>query len=143
MHEYCKNHVSTQWHKAAVTTAKSFMEDVPVNVLMISAHKKLVEENKKIVTSIISTIIFCGTHDLPLSKEQHQGVLEDFIQLRIEAGDQILKQHIEKCKKNATYMSPQIQNEFIGLCGAIIKDEIINDAKKAYAYSIMADETTQ
>lgn len=142
MHELCKNHVSNQWHKAAVTSAKSFVEDVPVNLMMVSAHKKVVEENRKIVASIISTIVFCGMHDLPLrGKEQHQGVFEELIQLKIEAGDQTLKEHIQKSKRNATYMSPQIQNELINLCGVVIKDEIISDAKKAYAYSIMADET--
>lgn len=47
----------------------------------------------------------------------------------------------KKAKKNALYTSPQIQNELINICGATIKDMIINDVKLAAAYSIMADET--
>jgi len=43
-------------------------------------------------------------------------------------------------KKNSTYMSPQIQNEIINLCGCAVKDLILKDIKKSYAYSILADE---
>lgn len=39
------------------------------------------------------------------------------------------------------YTSPQIQNEIIELCGLVVKNEIIQEAKKAYAYSVMADES--
>lgn len=39
-------------------------------------------------------------------------------------------------------MSPQIQNEIIGLCGDVITDDITSDVKKACAYSILADESS-
>ena len=78
MHEYCKNHVESRWHLAATKAAKSFMDEVPVDVQLVSAHQKLIAENRKMMASIISTIIFCGVHDLPLrGKEQHEGILED------------------------------------------------------------------
>lgn len=64
-----------------------------------------------------------------------------FARLRIDAGDTALKDHIEKGPKNAQYTSPTIQNEIIDLCGEVIKEMIIADAKMASAYSIMADET--
>lgn len=66
MHESCKKHAMSQWHRASITSAKLFMEDVPVNIQMISGHEKMIEQNKKIISHIISTIIFCGTHDLAL-----------------------------------------------------------------------------
>lgn len=144
LHENCKSHASTHWHKAAVSAAKTFMDEIPVDVQVISGHKILIEENKKILASIISTIIFCGTHDLPLrGNEQHEGVFQDLIHFRIDAGDQELKRHCDilNMRKNATYMSPQIQNEIIDLCGAVIKDDIIEQAKKAFAFSVLADET--
>lgn len=43
--------------------------------------------------------------------------------------------------KNATYTSPQIQNEIIDICGTAIKADLVRDIKKAYAYSILADES--
>lgn len=48
---------------------------------------------------------------------------------------------MENCKKNATYTSPTIQNEIISLCGEVIQEILIDDAKKASAYAIMSDET--
>lgn len=66
MHEHCKKHASNQWHKQAVEAAKSFLTNIPVDAMMVSGHKKLIEENRKIVTSITTCILFCGTHDMPL-----------------------------------------------------------------------------
>ena len=43
--------------------------------------------------------------------------------------------------KNETYTSPQIQNEIIDICGTAIKADLVRDIKKAYAYSILADES--
>lgn len=70
MHESCRSHSINQWHKQAIKSAISFMDEVPVNVLAISGHQKLIQENRRIVASIIETIIFCGNHDLPLRGKQ-------------------------------------------------------------------------
>jgi hypothetical protein len=40
MHEYCKNHTTNQWHQNAVQSAKSFILEIPINVKMVSGHKK-------------------------------------------------------------------------------------------------------
>ncbi|XP_060855554.1 zinc finger MYM-type protein 1-like [Metopolophium dirhodum] len=142
IHEGCRNHISNNWHQGATEAAKSFMEEVPINIMMVSGHQKVLEQNRKIISSIISNVLFCGTHDLPFrGKGQNEVVFYDLIQMRIEAGDQYLQNHIEKGKRNAIYTSPQIQNEIINISGTVIKDCIINDVKKAVAFSIMADET--
>lgn len=65
----------------------------------------------------------------------------DLIDLRIESGDERLKNHMETGNKNAKYTSWQIQNEIINFCGETIKNMVVEDVKKAAAYSIMADET--
>ncbi|KAI4462367.1 hypothetical protein MML48_4g00002722 [Holotrichia oblita] len=44
-------------------------------------------------------------------------------------------------RKNITYMSPQIQNKIVDLCGAAVKDYIIGEAKRASAFSVLADKT--
>ncbi|XP_031637258.1 zinc finger MYM-type protein 1-like, partial [Contarinia nasturtii] len=142
MHEECKNHAQSKWHKQATTSANSFLNVLPVNVVAISGHQSLIENNRKILSSIISTIIFCGTHDLPLrGKESQTGVFHDLIKFKIDAGDEILKKHIEEGKKNASYLSVQIQNEIVDLLGRTIQEILIEDVKKSPVYSIMADET--
>lgn len=69
-------------------------------------------------------------------------MFQALINLRIDAGDEVLKNHIENGNKNATYTSPRIQNEIIGICGEVIRDMLIKDAVNAEAYSILADESS-
>lgn len=74
LHESCRNHATNQWHQGATKSAKSFSIDIPVDVMMVTGHTKIMEENWKILSSIISSILFCGTHDLPLrGKYQNEG----------------------------------------------------------------------
>ncbi|KAG5886108.1 hypothetical protein JTB14_031707 [Gonioctena quinquepunctata] len=74
-------------------------------------------------------------------KEAEGGVLLDLLDLRIDSGDKQLKTHLEKCRRNAVYTSPQIQNELIGLCGEVIREDIMSDIKKTIGYAVLADET--
>ncbi|GBP12638.1 hypothetical protein EVAR_10292_1 [Eumeta japonica] len=60
--------------------------------------------------------------------------------LRIDAGDLVLKKHIEHGKKNASYQLIDIQNEIIAICD-VIKADIVKKVKEAEAYSVLADET--
>lgn len=72
---------------------------------------------------------------------QFIGVFYDLIKFQIDAGDQVLKTHVEEGDKNASYTSARIQNEIIDLCGRTIQEMLFEDVKKSVAYSIMADET--
>lgn len=50
------------------------MEEIPVNIMMVSGHQNVLVKNRKIVSSIISSVLFCGTHDLPLrGKSKNEG----------------------------------------------------------------------
>nr|CAI5858338.1 unnamed protein product [Callosobruchus analis] len=79
---------------------------------------------------------------MPLrGKQADEGVLLDLLKLRIDSGDNKLKSHFEKCRRNAIYTSPTIQNELINLCGEVIQENVISEVRKTMAYSILADET--
>ncbi|XP_049786191.1 uncharacterized protein LOC126188634 [Schistocerca cancellata] len=79
---------------------------------------------------------------MPLrGKQTDEGVLLDLLNLRIDSGDDKLRSHLEKCRRNAVYTSPKIQNDFINLCGDVIKENIITEIKKATFYVVLADET--
>ena len=58
--------------------------------------------------------------------------------------DPILKAHLEKPRlRNATYLSPDIQNQLIDVIGKrIIQKDLINEILHAKFYSIMIDEVT-
>nr|CAI5869342.1 unnamed protein product [Callosobruchus analis] len=142
MHEDCRKHATTNLHQTATNAAKNFLENVPVDIQLQSGHQKAIDENRQILSSIISCIVFCGTHDMPLrGKQADEGVLLDLLKLRIDSGDNKLKSHFEKCRRNAIYTSPRIQNELINLCGEVIQENVISEVRKTMAYSILADET--
>ncbi|KAI4461445.1 52 kda repressor of the inhibitor of the protein kinase-like protein-related [Holotrichia oblita] len=137
-----RKHVGSHYHKTSTAASKAFLENAPVDVQLQIGHHNTIEENKQILSAIISCIIFCGIHDLPLrGKEGSEGVFFDLLNLRIDSGDEALKSHSDNCQKNAVYTSPTIQNEIIQLCGEVIKEKIIEDCKRAKAYAVMADET--
>lgn len=74
IHENCRNHISNNWHQGATEAAKSFMEEVLINIMMVSGHQKVLEQNRKIISSIISNVLFCGTYALPFSgKGKNEG----------------------------------------------------------------------
>ena len=76
MHKHCKNHMTNKWHQNAVKSAKNFSEELPINIKMVSGHKKIIEENRKIIYCIISNIIFCWVHGLQLrGKNSDEGNL--------------------------------------------------------------------
>lgn len=142
VHEHCKKHVETHFHKSALDAARLFLTSMPVDVQVNKFSERNVEKNRKIVRSIISCVTFCGSHDLALRGKHHgEGILESLYKLRIDAGDLVLKTHIDGGKKNASYRSVDIQNQIISICGDVLKEEIINKVKKAEAYSVLADET--
>lgn len=59
---------------------KSFMEDTPISLsLQMGFKKKTVGKKREIMSSNISNVIFCGTHDLPLRGKQNEVDLCDKI----------------------------------------------------------------
>ena len=67
---------------------------------------KLLLKNRVKLASILSSVIFCGTHDIALrGKETGTGNFNELLDFRIEAGDTVLKEHMETARKNAKYTS--------------------------------------
>ncbi|CAN7977128.1 unnamed protein product [Ixodes persulcatus] len=62
--------------------------------------------------------------------------------MKVHSGDEVLREHIESGPGNATYLSPQIQNEIIAASGRIIQDTIVNQVNNAKCFTLLADETT-
>nr|CAI5841335.1 unnamed protein product [Callosobruchus analis] len=112
-----------------------------------------INKNRKKLIAIIKTIILCGSQNIPLRGHRDDGDLQKgmsfaegnfraLLKFRIDAGDDILADHISSCGKNASYISKTTQNELIQCCGALITDTIVNKIKKARLFTIIADETT-
>ncbi|XP_065658148.1 52 kDa repressor of the inhibitor of the protein kinase-like [Hydra vulgaris] len=70
------------------------------------------------------------------------GNFKALLAYRVDAGDKVLEQYLKSSGKNATYISKTVQNELIDICGQIITEKIIKEAKIAKYFSVIADETT-
>ena len=68
----------------------------------------------------------------------------NFIQLTKWAAksNPILNTHIQSCARNATYLSPTIQNEFIGCLENEVREKLVAQCNQSLFFSVMADETT-
>jgi len=113
------------------------------------------EANKKRLTSIIKTIIFCGNNNISLRGHRDDGILDyesaitgkegifrSLLAFRLDSGDNILKDHLKLCGKNATMISKTIQNEIINVLHQVITESIVKNIKKNVFFSIICDETT-
>jgi hypothetical protein len=82
---------------------------------MSSNAANLIERNKLILKSLIKNIEFCGRQGIALrghreevdcnSTTVNKGNFQALIQLRIDSGDTALKEHLNTCPRNATYIS--------------------------------------
>ena len=128
--------------------------DVSNQIAKLSEEKTL--ENRRVLRSIIDTIMLCGRMGIPLcghrddskffpkageySVEPGLGNFIELINFGIRRGDDALKKHYTNCQKNATYLSKTTQNNLISCCADVIIDDIINEVKSAKFFSVIADE---
>lgn len=156
-------HEKNQYHNKAVEAGKNFLlsfhnPSIEIRNQISSQRAKQVQENRDRLAPIIKTIILCGQQNIALRGHRDSGPLcfkdsddtaspvnegnfRALLKFRIDAGDVMLKQHLES-SSNATYISKRIQNEIIDLCKEEIQETIINNVKKAKYFAIIFDETT-
>ena len=137
----------SSWHKGALQDANNFLITVQKPELTIvsqvaRAVNQAVTQNREKPFSILSNILFCCSHDIALrGKESTSGNLCDLLRFRIEAGDTVLKDHMESASKNARYTSVCVQNVLILLSEEVVRDNIVKAANESNGFSIIADET--
>lgn len=117
-------------------------KQLPVVQQLNRSLQDQVERNRQKLFPIVSTIIFCATHDLPIrGKQSGSGVFNDLLDFRVEAGDIRLQEHFASAAGNAKYTSVRVQNEMITICGDILREQIVAESNTAFAFSVLADET--
>lgn len=146
-HESVRAHLKSQWHRESTESSWNFLNVIDNKTLSVeeqinkSVHNRC-DANRKKLVPIIKSILFCGEHDAPLrGKTSDRGMLRDLLAFRVDAGDNILKEHIETAAKNAVYTSHRTQNELVSIAGKIIQRKVVNNVKLATCYAILADES--
>ncbi|KAM4697848.1 zinc finger MYM-type protein 1-like [Rhinophrynus dorsalis] len=146
-HESARNHISSSWHKNAQVDATHFLDirkkpETSIVCQIDSAVKRQVEENRRKLYPVLSSILFCGTHDIALrGKKSTTGNVKSLYQFCIEAGDVVLKNHLENAPVNARYTSVRVENELITLCEEILREDLVSLVNKSNGFSVIADES--
>ena len=76
------------------------------------------------------------------SNEYNRGNFRAILQLMMSCGDAVLKQHIQVCKRNASYVSWKAQNELIEAVAVILTKDMVSEVNTSKFFTLMADETT-
>lgn len=155
--ENFRSHNECDYHKAAALYATNFLEALKgesVAEKMESSAQAQRELNRKKLISIIDTVIFCGRQGIPLRGHRDAGPLSleepaendgnfrALLRFKVRSGDTALRKHLESAASNATYLSPQIQNEILAAAGNFVQDEIVRKVNSAKCFALLADETT-
>lgn len=161
--EKVREHQGKKYHADSMLTAdslKSIVEGRKQDIvdMLDTARVRLAKENRKKLSPIIRTVIFCGRNGLPLrghrdhgqidvineerEENHHDGNFRQLLRFRVDAGDETLKNHLKSSANNATYLSPSMQNEIIQACNEIILKKLVQKVNSSKCFSIIADETT-
>lgn len=157
-----RKHELTAYHANSKLDAENFFsvfnrQKLDIVSQLDKSLKNQVEENRRLLSPVIKTVIFCGRQGLALRGHRDGGIIDDLegdqiftenegnfralLRLRVESGDEILKQHLLTAKRNATYTSWRIQNEIISACNDIILHKLVEKVNEAKCFSVIADET--
>lgn len=148
-HVCAKKHMSSAWHKSAEIDATNFLSSRNVfetnfACQLDSSINRIVNENRKKLYSILSTIVFCGTHDIPLHGETRKtGNMQSLLAFRVEAGDVSLREYLENEAGSARDVSSQIENELIKLCVDAIREDIVSAANGSAGFSVLVGESAE
>lgn len=150
-------HANSEYHKFSTIAAENFLnvysgkaEDV---ASLIDTHRARVkEQNRECLRPIVEIIMFCGENEISLrghrdcgklsleKPNEKDGKFRALVRFRA-ATDNKLKHHLETSSKNASYLSPDIQNEVIEVCGTLIQRKLVEEINSGDCFSILGDET--
>ena len=151
-----KDHQKEEYHITASLRADDFLQtaerpETSITPIIDNEAARHIAKNRKLLRSIISCIVFCGTqnmalrgHNESLSDEgNNPGNFLALLQFRAEAGDDVLAVHLNEATDRAKYTSATIQNELTSIIGGQLRESIVGQIPdNAPFYSILAEEVT-
>ena len=151
-----KDHQKKEYHTTASLGADDFLHSVKrpealITLIIDVKAARHIAENRKLLGSIISCIVFCGKQSIALrrhneslsDKENNPGNFLALLKFRAEAGDDVLTVHLNKATNRAKYTSAPTQNELISIIGEQLRESIVGQIpENALFHSILADEVT-
>ena len=139
------SHRDAAYHREATLAAKDFISSIEsgkdIYTCIDAGRDKRTAENKKNLTSIVKTVLFCASNNIPFrGHSADKGNFMKLLQFRMDAGDEALKKHFAQMAGNAKYTSPIIQNEILGIASTMVVEEIVAEANESFIF-VVADES--
>ena len=141
------SHSKSESHLSNCEAADNFLavmkgDKKDICCTMSSPYNAAVEKNRNILVSIVEAIIFCGKQNIAIrGHEAEKGNFRALLNFQAKH-DPVLKEHLEKGDARSMYLSPDIQNELISICGNLITERIVLECNQAPCFGFMADEAT-
>lgn len=149
------HHHQLKYHEAAQEKAELFVSSMKkvqtdIKSQLDAKVEAQIHINRQVLASIIQTVLLCGRQGLALRGNNDDGILQEdnvsnfnaLLKFRIDAGDELLRKHLQSCSSNATYVSKKTQNNLINIIGEQIRDRILAQVKAARHFTLLADEAT-
>ena len=134
---------------------KTYMKpDDRIDNIMSKHVIDIVQKNRKFLTSIIKCIELFGRNGMALRghrddsttfDKSHQGNFKSLLDFQVDARDIHLKEHLETCARNASYISKTTQNQLLECIKEYVQDVIVTEIcsqEIGAKFSIQADEVT-
>ena len=134
--------MSGKWESVLIPLREGARETIQNN------RMKLCSISEIIVLCARQNIALCGHRDSDTDLEGVQAASTNhgnfcaLLNFRISAGDTILRDHLQSAAWNATYTSPDIQNQLISIHGDHICNAILRKVRSSLCYTLIADEVT-
>lgn len=133
-------HQRNAFHVSAVNNGKDFLltyndPSLEINNRLVAQRYAQVQEKQRLIP-IVKTIILCGRQNIPLRGHRddggvnlnlteesgpvhNDGNFKELLKCRIDAGDEVLRKHLESANSNAAYISKTTQNKIIDCCKGV------------------------
>ena len=139
--EQLREHSQSKWHRDAIIHARMAEQGEQQSVLQLqcSAVLKQDEErrtkNRMIIMKLLRSVYFLAKNHLPLTT-----TFDDMIQLQIENGDEVLKQHVESGPLNAQYTSNYSLVTLLDAIDTWLEKKLVSSLASNPYFSVLADE---
>ena len=120
--------------------------NVAVQISDTSRSEKQIVENRYYVKSIVEVLLLCAHQDIAIrghdekANSANPGNFKQIFDMLVSR-DKRLQCRVATIPANATYQSPEMQNELLGVMADIVRDKIRKDIHASGYFALMVDET--
>ena len=111
-----------------------------------TAREQVVKTNRHYIKTLIEILLLCAKQEIAVrghresAESRNQGNFLEILKL-VADHDAVIKEKIRDNPHNATYTSPDIQNQLLEVMGGLVRGKVCKAVQDARYYSLLGDET--